>query len=112
MDFVAQVAVWRPHCRLPDENRGAPDPVRFETRREFAAVMGHAAPAYGTARPRTEEMLSDGRITCDTQRKDADKLIEQVRAGGLYRFERLAEAVSILVDFRKEYPDPKEIVHV
>jgi hypothetical protein len=81
--------------------------------------VSNLPPSWGTLHRLTElpdrvlkEALADGRINCDMQRKDADRLIEQVRAGGLYRFERLAGAVNVLIGFMNEYPDPKEIENV
>jgi len=56
-----------------------------------------------------KEMLADGTINSETQRKDVDKLYERIRDEGLHRFERIPEALKTLIGFMTKYPDPKEI---
>jgi hypothetical protein len=73
-------------------------------------------PSWGTLHRLTylpdrelKKLIAKRKITPETERGDVDKLIAEVHAGGLYRLERLAEAVKVLADFAKGYPDPKEI---
>lgn len=75
-------------------------------------------PSWGTLYEMTrlpdrelEEMLAEGKINCDTERKEIDEFVKRVRGEGIYFYDRVTQALTMLIPFVKKWPDniPDEI---
>jgi hypothetical protein len=56
-----------------------------------------------------EQMLADGRINAETARRDVKEIAARIREQGLYRYERVAEALNVLIDFMGKWPNAGEL---
>jgi Protein of unknown function (DUF3102) len=52
-----------------------------------------------------DEMLKDGTINCETERKDVDELIANFNKRGLYAYDDMVLALATLNRFMKKWPD-------
>jgi hypothetical protein len=52
-----------------------------------------------------EELLKDGTVNCETERKHVDELIAQFNKRGLYEYEDMVVALATLNKFMTKWPD-------
>lgn len=56
-----------------------------------------------------EQMLAEGTIDCETERKEVEKLIQWVNKGGLYATGRVPEALNMLIPFMRKWPNVEDL---
>jgi hypothetical protein len=78
--------------------------------------VSHLPPSWGTLyamtkipEPELEALLASGTINCETERKTVEEIIEKIVKEGLYRSERVAQALNVLFSFMKKWPDPTDL---
>jgi Protein of unknown function (DUF3102) len=88
--------------------RIAENPVLSNTKH-----VSHLPPSWGTLYRLTElpdreleQMLTDGRINADSERKDVDDIIKSSREEA---WSRLVEALETLIEFSEKWPNAAEI---
>jgi hypothetical protein len=78
--------------------------------------LSNLPPSWGTLHRLTalpdrelKQLLQNGTINCETQRDEADKLVERVRDDGLYQYSRIPELLKTRIRFMEKYPDPPDL---
>jgi Protein of unknown function (DUF3102) len=80
--------------------------------------VSHLPPSWGTLYQLTklpkealEAMLANGKINSETQRKDVEEIYKKIRDEGLYLYDRVSEALNVLIAFMEKWPEPcKDLV--
>jgi hypothetical protein len=57
-----------------------------------------------------EEMIADGKLHCEIERKEVKEICEKVKNEGHYVWAELRESLNQLVRFMEKWPDPNETV--
>jgi hypothetical protein len=77
-----------------------------------ATHVSHLPPSWGTLYELTKlpereltDMLADGRINCETERKEVEQIADKIRLAGLYLYERVPESLNVLIAFMRKWPD-------